>query len=80
MNMPSLAITKYILTFIVDLSRSTWVYFLKNKSHFFEKFMEFRALAENQCGRTINCLRSNNGREHVRRQFEEYLSKSGISW
>jgi hypothetical protein len=45
-NNPSLAGVKYILTFIDDLSRFTWIYFLKNKSHVFEKFKEFRALDE----------------------------------
>jgi hypothetical protein len=35
-NHPSLAGVKYSLTFIDDLSRFTWVYFLKNKSHVFE--------------------------------------------
>jgi hypothetical protein len=39
-NQPSLVGAKYILTFIDDLSRFTWAYFLKNKSHIFEKFNE----------------------------------------
>jgi hypothetical protein len=45
-NLPSLAGARYILTFIDDLSHFTWVYFLKNKNHVFEKFKEFRAFAE----------------------------------
>ena len=45
-NNPSLAGAKYVLTFIDDLSHFTWVYLLKNKSHVFERFKEFRALAE----------------------------------
>lgn len=65
MNEPSLAGVKYILTFIDDLSRFTWVYFMKNKSIVFEKFKEFRALDEKQCGRPIKWLRSDNGGEYV---------------
>ena len=50
MNKPSLASENYILTFIGDFSRITWVYFLKNKSQVFERFKEFRALDEKQYG------------------------------
>jgi hypothetical protein len=46
MNQPSLVGARYVLTFIDDFSRYTWVYFLKNKDHVFEKFKEFRALVE----------------------------------
>jgi len=35
-NQPSPVGVKYILTFIDDFSRLTWVSFLKNKSHVFE--------------------------------------------
>ena len=35
-NKPSLAGAKYVLTLIGDISHYTWVYFLNNKSHFFE--------------------------------------------
>ena len=49
-NKLSLAIARYVLTFIDDLSHYTWVYLLKNKIHIFERFKEFRALAEKKCG------------------------------
>jgi hypothetical protein len=58
---------KYIFTFIDDLSRFTWVYLLKNKSHLSEKFKEFRALTKKQCDRPIKCLRYDNGGEYVNR-------------
>ena len=64
-NKPSLACVMYVLAFVDDLSWFTWVYFLKNKSHVFQRFKEFRALAEKQCGRPIKCMRSNNGGEYV---------------
>ena len=42
----SLACERYILTFIDDLYRPKWVYFLKNKNLVFGKFKEFRELDE----------------------------------
>ena len=67
------ACAKYILTFINDFYRFAWVYFLKKKSRVFEIFKEFKALVENQCGRPIKFLRSDNGGEYVGQPFEEYI-------
>ena len=50
MQTPSLASSHYMLTFIDDFTRKTWVYFLKYKSEVFEKFCNFKALVENQSG------------------------------
>ena len=57
MKTPSLASSHYMLTFIDDFTRKTWVYFLKNKSEVFEKFCNFKALVENQSGLHIKFLR-----------------------
>lgn len=54
MNKTSLVGVKDILTFINDISRFSWVYFLKNKSRIFEKFKEFQALTEKQCVDLLN--------------------------
>jgi hypothetical protein len=64
-NLPSLVSIRYILAFIDDLSRFTWVYFLMNKNLVFENFKKFKVFAKNQCGQHIKCLRSNNGGEYV---------------
>ena len=45
---PSLAGNQYMLTFIDDYKRKTWVYFLKLKSEVFKKFCHFKSLVENQ--------------------------------
>ena len=79
-NKPPLVGASYVLTFIDDLSHYTWVYFLNNKTHIFERFKEFRTLAEKQCGRPVKCLRSDNGGGYVSRRFEDYLVQSGIPW
>jgi hypothetical protein len=72
-NLPSLVDARYILTFIDDLSRFTWVFFVKNKNRVFERFKEFWAFAEKKSGRPIKCLISENVGEYVNRPFKEYL-------
>jgi hypothetical protein len=46
-------IIRHFLNLIDDLSRFTWVYFLKNNNIFFEMFKEFRAFAEKKCDQPI---------------------------
>ena len=65
MKTPSLAGSQYMLTFIDDYTRKTWVYFLKLKSEVFEKFCHFKALVENQSGKHIKVLRIDRGRECI---------------
>eukprot|EP00253_Pinus_taeda_P034149 PITA_34149 len=47
-KVPSLGKSVYYVSFIDDFSRTTWIYFLKNKSEVFDRFKEFKALVENQ--------------------------------
>ena len=53
--LPTISFTgfKYILTFIDDYSRCTWVYFFKLKSGVFEMFLAYKALVEKQVGHHI---------------------------
>ena len=53
----------YYVLFIDDFSRNTWIYFLKKKSEFFDRFKEFKALVENQTEKKIKVLRTYNGGE-----------------
>ena len=59
----------YVLTFIDDLSRFTWVYFLKKKLEVFEKFIDFKAFFETTAWRNIKALRSDNGGEYIKSYF-----------
>ena len=63
---------KYALTFIDEFSRYCWVYFLKHTSEFFDLFKVFRALVENQSGRKLKILRSDNGDEYFKSGFIQY--------
>ena len=74
----SMSEAKYALTFIDDFSRYRWVYFLKHKSEVFGLFKDFKALVENQFGRKIKVLRSENGGEYVKSEFINYCADAGI--
>ena len=63
MQVPSLGRNRYVLTFIDDYTRKTWVYMLKQKSEVFEKFCHFKTLVEKQCGDYIKVLRTDRGGE-----------------
>jgi hypothetical protein len=60
----------YYLSFIDDFSRNTWIYFLRKKSEVFDRFIEFKALVENQTKKRIKVLRTDNGRELCKNEFE----------
>jgi hypothetical protein len=47
MLVPSLGKSMYYVSFIDELSRKTWIYFLRNKYEFFDKFKVFKALVKN---------------------------------
>ena len=65
MQTPLLVRNHYMLTFIDDYTRKTWVYFLKLKCEVFEKFCHFKALVENQSGQHIKVLRIDRGGKYI---------------
>eukprot|EP00253_Pinus_taeda_P015667 PITA_15667 len=64
--------SSYFVSFIDDFSRKVWVYMWKKKSDVFTVFKQFRALVENNTGRTIKCLRTDNGGEFSSKEFDSY--------
>ena len=53
--------SKYVLTFIDDFSRRSWVYFLKYKSEVLATFKNFKAFVEKQSSLSIKNLCIDNG-------------------
>ena len=53
MNTTSTNVSRYVLTFIDDFSKFTWVFFVKKKYEVLERFTEFKASVENVFGRKI---------------------------
>jgi len=68
----------YFVSFIDDYSRKVWVYLLKRKSEVFSMFMQFKASVEKSTGRSIKCLRTDNGGEFTSLEFENYCKEVGI--
>nr|GEW90310.1 retrovirus-related Pol polyprotein from transposon TNT 1-94 [Tanacetum cinerariifolium] len=54
---------RYFLSIVDAYSRRVWVYILRFKHEAFRKFKEWKQLVENQTGRTVKKLRTNNGCE-----------------
>lgn len=69
---------RYFATIIDDYSRKVFVSFLTEKSAVVNAFRSFKAMAENQCGRKIKRLRSDNGTEFVNSAMADICSQSGI--
>ena len=69
----------YFVTFVDDFSRRVWVYTLKSKDEVFETFLVWKKMVENQTGRKIKVLRSDNGTEYRNDQFSIFYRKEGIS-
>ncbi|GJX81945.1 retrovirus-related pol polyprotein from transposon TNT 1-94 [Tanacetum coccineum] len=62
-----------------EKSRRVWVYILRFKHEAFGKFKEWKQLVENQTGRTVKKLRTDNGHEFCNREFEQLCIESGIA-
>jgi len=69
---------RYYVTFIDDFSRKIWVYFLKQKFEVFQKFKKWKTMVENQTGRKVKVLRSDNEGEYTSKELKDYLASKGI--
>jgi transposase InsO family protein len=69
---------RYFLTFIDDLSRKTWVYFLTKKSEAFECFKQFKVSAEKESGNSLKTLRTDRGGEFTSHEFNDFCKENGI--
>ena len=69
---------KYLLTFIDDFSTKVWVYFLKHKNDVFPTFKKWKVLIENQIGKKIKHLQTDNGLEFCEGQFNKFSENEGI--
>ena len=76
----SMSKARYVLSFIDDYTRFTWVYFLKLKSEVFQHLKIFKEHAENQSGKRIKILCTDNGTEHVNKDIKNICNEAGIQF
>lgn len=77
-NKNSIGGSRFFVTFIDDYSRYVTVYFLKSKDEVFKAFKDYKAEVEKQTGKKIKCLRTDNGREYLNKDFDNFLREHGI--
>ena len=54
------------------------MFFMKHKSEVFSKFKLWKAEVENQTGRKVKYLRSDNGTEYTETKFQQFCEEHGI--
>ncbi|RVX12019.1 Retrovirus-related Pol polyprotein from transposon TNT 1-94 [Vitis vinifera] len=69
---------RYLLTFIDDFSRKTWVYFLVEKSEAFAVFKSFKTYVEKETSSFLRCLRTDRGGEFTSHEFAIFCDVHGI--
>jgi hypothetical protein len=74
-HVPSISGAKYFLTIVDDYSRCTWIYLMKHKSETRNLLVHFINLVENQFGKRVKVVRSDNGPEF---QCTHFYSSQGI--
>ena len=68
----------YFVTFIDDYSCMTWVYLLRNRFELFSVFTVFYAEIKNQFHTSIKIFRSDNAREYLSTDFQNFMTTYGI--
>ena len=74
----SLGGASYFVSFIDDSTRKVWAYPIRTKDRVFSIFTDWLAIIENQTGRKLKCLRSDNGGEFKSEEFVKFCRERGI--
>lgn len=69
---------RYLLVFVDDFSRKTWVYFLTDKSESFDMFKTFKSFVEKEAKTSICGLRTDRGGEFTSDKFNQFCKDHGI--
>ena len=68
----------YFLLFVDHCTRMTWVFFLKQKSEVFDKFVSFYNLIQTQLQKQIQVLKSDNGGEFINNAMKQFFRDKGL--
>ena len=69
---------RYILIFIYEFSRYTWVYFLHHRNEVLDKFLAFKTHVEQKSRKPIKVLRMENESRYVNRRLKKFCKLEGI--
>lgn len=69
----------FYVVFVDDCTRFSWFYPLHNKAEFFQVFMCYKNLVENQFNTKIKEFQSDGGGEFINHQMKQYLAENGIN-
>jgi hypothetical protein len=75
---PSIKNERFVLIFVDDFSRFTWIYFLNKKYEVFQHLKYFKVLVETRSGKKIKVLRNDNGREYVNHEIHNIFHEARI--
>jgi transposase InsO family protein len=75
---PSINKLRFVLIFVDDFSRFTWIYFLRQKSEVFQHLKDFKSLVETQSRKMIKFLRTDNGGEYVNHEIHNIFNEARI--
>lgn len=64
---------------MIDDYSNTWVIMLKHKSEAFKNFREWKTLVENQTGKKIKRLRTDNGLEFCSSEFNQLCKDEAVA-
>ncbi|GKA98529.1 retrotransposon protein, putative, ty1-copia subclass, partial [Tanacetum coccineum] len=68
----------YFITFTYDFSHYGYVYLMKHKHEVFKTFKVFQYEVENQLGKKIKAIRSDQGGEYLIHEFVNHMKSCGI--
>lgn len=68
----------YFITFKDDHSSFRFVFFMTDRSEVLGKFMSLYKLAKKQTGHSMTKLRTDNGREFLSKDFQDFIQHKGI--
>lgn len=77
-SVASIAKHRYYVIFVDDFSRKCWIFFMQKKSKTYSKFYEFKAPVENDSGKKVKAIRSDNGGEYISDDFKDFCKVKGI--
>ena len=69
---------KYVITFLDDYSRKSWIYLMKKISEVTDIFTHFVKMVSNEQNLTVVKIQSDNRKEYTSNKFVTFCSENGI--